>query len=127
MRVLEYAYDIFLAPQFLEILGLFPFPVSYLPSSQSKKLASHCCGIQILGGHQSKLTTHVIRLRHFWYLMRDGSPFTNLDVESIQDFIGHLPGYCDIPGLFQDNLYGGLYNPETLHLGLRPVVPKQAL
>ena len=44
---------------------------------------------------------------------------------SIQDFIGSLPGYDDIPSLFHEILNGGLYTPESLHLGSRPALPGQ--
>ena len=49
----------------------------------------------------------------------------NAEVELIQDFIGSLPGYGDIPGLFQDILASGLYRPEIIHLGPRPQLPGQ--
>ena len=49
----------------------------------------------------------------------------NIEVVSIQDFIGSLPGYDDIPGLFQEILNRGLYSPESLHLGPRPALPGQ--
>ncbi|MCJ1264760.1 hypothetical protein MMC22_004635 [Lobaria immixta] len=49
----------------------------------------------------------------------------NTEVVAIQKFIGSLPGYDDIPGLFQEILDGGLYNPCSLHLGPRPALPGQ--
>ena len=49
----------------------------------------------------------------------------NSEVVSIQAFIGSLPGYEDIPSLFHEILNGGLYIPESLHLGPRPALPGQ--
>lgn len=53
------------------------------------------------------------------------SDVENAEVLSIQDFIGTLSGYDDVPGLFQEILEGGLYSPESLYLGSRPALPGQ--
>ena len=49
----------------------------------------------------------------------------NVEVVSVQDFIGNLPGHDDISSLFEEILNGGLYRPESLHLGPRPALPGQ--
>ncbi|MCJ1264432.1 hypothetical protein MMC22_004304 [Lobaria immixta] len=56
---------------------------------------------------------------HYWQVIE------NTEIESIQDFIGSLPGYDDIPGLFDSILRSGLYDPYALWLcqGTRPMLP----
>ncbi|KAL8792285.1 MAG: hypothetical protein Q9195_005164 [Heterodermia aff. obscurata] len=56
---------------------------------------------------------------------RNWKVIENAEVEPIQDFIGSLPGYDDIPGLFRVILASGLYSPEIIHLGPRLQLPGQ--
>lgn len=74
-------------------------------------------------GRLSRYIPRVLVPLHHHKLTNSGGQ--NDDVVSIQDFIGSLQGYNDIPGLFQEILDGGLYSPQFLHLGPKPVLPGQ--